>query len=60
MCKYVQGPSDLISNCFKAAGITEVVQNANEVFRKIEKPFIFTEVNRITYQDIAWYELSGI
>ena len=40
MYKYLQGPNVLIVNDFKAAGITEAVEKANEVFHRIRKPFI--------------------
>ena len=35
MYKYLQGRNDLIINGFKAAGITEAVEKANKVFRRI-------------------------
>ena len=40
MYKYLQGPSVFIVNDFEAAGITEAVEKANEVFHRIQKPFI--------------------
>ena len=40
MCKYLQGLNDLIINGLKAAGITEAVEKANEVFHRMESPFI--------------------
>ena len=40
MYKYLQGRNDLIINDFKAAGITEAVEKANEVFHRIKKSFI--------------------
>ena len=40
MYKCLQGHNDLISNGFKAAGITEAVEKANEIFHRIENPFI--------------------
>ena len=40
MYKYLQGHYNLIFNGFKAAGITEAVEKANEVFHRIENSFI--------------------
>ena len=40
MYKYLQGHSDLIINALKAAGITEAVEKADEVFHRIKNPLI--------------------
>ena len=40
MYKYLQEPNVFIVNDFEAAGITEAVEKANEVFHRIQKPFI--------------------
>ena len=40
MYKDLQRPIDFIINGFKAAEITEAVEKANEVFHRIENPFI--------------------
>ena len=40
MYKYLQESNDLIINGFKAAGITEAVKKANNIFHRIENHFI--------------------
>jgi len=40
MYDYLKGRKDLIFNGFRSAGITEAVQKANEVFQRIENPFL--------------------
>ena len=40
MYKYLQESNDLIINGFKAAGITEAVEKANNIFHRIENHFI--------------------
>ena len=40
MYKYFRGRTDLKINGFKAAGITEAVEKANEGFHRIENSFI--------------------
>ena len=38
--KYLQGRNDLTINGFKAAGITDTVEKAKEVFHRIKNPFL--------------------
>ena len=40
MYEYLRGRSDLVSNGFGSAGITEVVEKLNEVFERIENTFL--------------------
>ena len=40
MYEYLSGRSDLVLNGFESAGITEVVEKSNEVFKRIENPFL--------------------
>ena len=40
MYEYLRGRSDLVLNGFESAGITEVVEKSNEVFERIENPFL--------------------
>ena len=40
MYKYLQRRSDLVLNGFQSAQITEAVQKSNEVFERIENPFL--------------------
>ena len=40
MYEYLQGRSDLVLNGFESAWITEAVQKSNEVFERIEDPFL--------------------
>ena len=39
MYEYLQGRNDLVFNGFRAVGITEAVEKANEVFHRVENPF---------------------
>ena len=39
MCEYLRGRSDLVLNGFES-GITEAVKKSNEVFERIENPFL--------------------
>lgn len=40
MYNYLKGRQDLIVNGFRSAGITEAVEKANEVYQRIENPFL--------------------
>ena len=40
MYEYLQGRSDLVLKGFESAWITEAVQKSNEVFERIENPFL--------------------
>ena len=40
MYEYLRGRSDLVLNGFESAGITEAVEKSNEVFERIENPFL--------------------
>ena len=40
MYKYLQRHNDLIINGFKAARIAETVEKTDEVFHRIENPFL--------------------
>ena len=46
MQKYVQRRNDLMINGFKAAGITEIVEKAKEVFHIVGKLFIVYQTVR--------------
>ena len=40
MYDHLKGRQDLIENGFRSAGITEAVEKANEVYQRIENPFL--------------------
>ena len=40
MYEHLRGRSDLVLNGFESAGITEAVEKSNEVFERIENPFL--------------------
>ena len=40
MYEYLRGHSDLVLNGFESAWITEAVEKSNEVFERIENPFL--------------------
>ena len=40
MYQYLLGRSDLVLNGFETAAITEAVEKSNEVFERIENPFL--------------------
>ena len=46
MYEYLRGRSDLVLNGFESAGITEVVEKSNEVFERIENPFLASRNER--------------
>ena len=40
MYEYLGGRCDLVLNSFESAGILEAVEKSNEVFERIENPFL--------------------
>ena len=56
MYKYLQRRNDLIINGFKAARIAETVEKTDEVFHRIENPFLVyrSEQDKLPGRCLIW------